>query len=62
MITAKSVILIAIAYHGINKVRENAGELARNALCSKSHVLKIVRDVEKKRITIQTQPGHEPGI
>ena len=53
MTTAKQVILTSIASKGVDSVRENAEELASNALCSKAYVLKIARDVEKSRIIIQ---------
>lgn len=53
MTTAKKTILTSIAFKGVDSVRENASELAENALCSKAYVLKIVRDVEQNRIIIQ---------
>jgi len=53
MTTAKNVILTAINFKGIAQVKSEAKQLAENLLCSESHVLKIIRKVEKNNIVIQ---------
>jgi len=51
--TAKNVILTAIHFKGIEQVKKEAKELAEKLLCSESHVLNIIRKVEKTNIVIQ---------
>ena len=52
MATAKNVILTAIAFKGIEKVKSEAKELAEKCLCSESYVLNLVRKVKKGQIVI----------
>lgn len=51
--TAKNVILTAINFKGVEQVKKEAKELAEKLLCSESHVLNIVRKVEKNMIVIK---------
>jgi len=51
--TAKNVILTAIHFKGVEQVKKEAKELAEKLLCSESHVLNIIRKVEKSNIVIQ---------
>lgn len=50
---AKDVILTAINFKGLSKVREEAQSLASDALCSKGYVLNICNKVEKGLIAIR---------
>lgn len=50
--TAKKVILTAINFKGIEQVKMEAKLLAEKCLCSESHVLNIIRKVQKSQITI----------
>ena len=53
MITAKSVILTAINFKGIEQAKQEAKNLAENSLCSEEYVKSIIRKVEKKQIIIK---------
>lgn len=53
MITAKTVILTAINFKGIDQVRVEAKELADKLLCSEQYVKTIINQVSKKRIIIK---------
>jgi hypothetical protein len=53
MTSAKTVILTTIAKRGIEYAKNNAAQIADGALCSKQHVLRIIRDVEAKKIVIR---------
>lgn len=53
MTTAKNVILTAINFKGIAQVKSEAKQLSESLLCSESHVLNIIRKVEKNMITIK---------
>ena len=52
MASAKNVILTAISFKGTTKVKNEAKELADNALCSERYVKRIVRKVENGTIQI----------
>lgn len=52
MISAKQVIIAAIKSKGIEQARNEAAALADGLLCSKAHVLNIIRKVEKGSIQI----------
>jgi hypothetical protein len=49
MNTAKSVILTAIYFKGIEEVKKQAKQLAEDSLCTESYVRGIIRQVEKKQ-------------
>lgn len=53
MTTAKNVILTAINFKGIAQVKSESKQLAESLLCSESHVLNIIRNVEKNNIQIK---------
>jgi DNA-binding MarR family transcriptional regulator len=50
--TAKNVILTAIHFKGIDRVKNEAKELAENCLCSESYVKSIIKKIENKQIVI----------
>jgi hypothetical protein len=50
--TAKNVILTAINFKGVDQVKKEASLLAEKCLCSESHVLNIIRKVQKSQIKI----------
>lgn len=52
MTSAKSVILTAINFQGIERVKKESKEVAENCLCSESYVKNIIRKVEKGNIII----------
>lgn len=51
--TAKNVILTAINFKGIEQVKKEVKQLAEGCLCSESHILNIIRKVEKNKIVIK---------
>lgn len=53
MTTAKNVILTAINFKGVEQVKKEAKELAEKLLCSESHILNIIRKVEKSQIIVK---------
>jgi hypothetical protein len=53
MNTAKSVILTAIYFKGIEEVKKQAKQLAEDSLCTESYVRSIIRQVEKNKIIIR---------
>ena len=53
MITAKSVILTAINFKGIEQVKKEVKNLAENSLCSESYVKSIINKVEKQQIIVK---------
>jgi DNA-binding MarR family transcriptional regulator len=48
--TAKNVILTAIHFKGIDRVKNEAKELAENCLCSESYVKSIIKKIEKQKL------------
>jgi len=49
----QNVILTAINFKGIDRVKKEVKELAENCLCSESYIKSIIRKVEKKQIIIR---------
>ncbi len=52
MTTAKDIILTAIKFKGLDKVKAIATELAEDSLCSRAYVLNVVRNVKNGKISI----------
>jgi hypothetical protein len=53
MNSAKSVILTAVNFKGIEQVKKEAKQLAEDSLCSESYVKSIIRQIEKGKIIIK---------
>lgn len=53
MTTAKNVILTAINFKGIERVKAEAKELAENLFCTVAYVKSIIAKVEKNEIQIK---------
>jgi len=52
MTTAKQIILTAIAYKGIDFVKNNIKDYAEKSLCTENYIKNIIRKVEKENIII----------
>lgn len=55
MTTAKSVILTAIKFKGLEQVKQDAKELSESSCCTEQYVRSIIRNVERSQIIISCQ-------
>ena len=53
MTTAKTVILTAIHFKGLDQVKKEAAKLAENLICSEAYVKSLIRKVETNQIIIK---------
>jgi len=49
----KRIVLTAIHFKGIEKVKTEVKELAEKSLCSESYIKSIIKQVEKNQIEIR---------
>lgn len=53
MVTIKTIVLTALKYKGIDRVKSEVKDLAENAMCSQAYIHSIIKKVEKQQILIK---------